>query len=174
MGIDEAITTEDSIKIINNMIEDFEEKYQDNRTINVEIAALKRIVKAYNDLKQLEEAHRIENGKFRERIKQLEDIDKHIPRIDEEIFMYLELKTRLMNSLKAELDYITKFETDKMTKFDKMLQLKNMMLLLEQYEEIEPAIQKAINDIAQKKRFDSENAKDVIAKIMGADIVHLK
>ena len=88
--------------------------------------------------------------------------------------MYLELKTRLMNSLKAELDYITKFETDKMTKFDKMLQIKNMMLLLEQYEEIEPAIQKAINDIAQKKRFDSENAKDVIAKIMGADIVHLK
>lgn len=82
MGIDEAITTEDSIKIINNMIEDFEEKYQDNRTINVGIAALKRIVKAYNDLKEIEEAHRIENGKLRERIKQLEDIDSHIPRID--------------------------------------------------------------------------------------------
>ena len=70
--------------------------------------------------------------------------------------MYLELKTRLMNSLKAELDYITKFETDKMTKFDKMLQIKNMMLLLGQYEEIEPAIEKAINDLAQKKRFEEE------------------
>jgi hypothetical protein len=70
--------------------------------------------------------------------------------------MYLELKTRLMNSLKAELDYVDKFETDKSTKFDKMLQLKNMMLLLEQYEEIEPAIQKAINDLAQKKRFEEE------------------
>jgi hypothetical protein len=70
--------------------------------------------------------------------------------------MYLELKTRLMNSLKAELDYVTKFETDKMTKFNKMLQIKNMMLLLEQYEEIEPAIQKAINDLAQKKRFEEE------------------
>ena len=70
--------------------------------------------------------------------------------------MYLELKTRLMNSLKAELDYVTKFETDKITKFDKMLQIKNMMLLLEQYEEIEPAIQKAINELAQKKRFEEE------------------
>ena len=70
--------------------------------------------------------------------------------------MYPELKTRLMNSLKAELNYVTKFETDKMTKFDKMLQIKNMMLLLEQYEEIEPAIQKTINDLAQKKRFEEE------------------
>lgn len=71
--------------------------------------------------------------------------------------MYPELKTRLMNSLKAELDYVKKFETDKMTKFDKMLQIKNMMLLLEQYEEIEPAIQKAINDLAQKKKFEQED-----------------
>ena len=70
--------------------------------------------------------------------------------------MYKELKTRLMNSLKAELDYVIKFETDKMTKFDKMLQIKNMMLLLEQYEELEPAIQKAINELAQKKRFEEE------------------
>lgn len=70
--------------------------------------------------------------------------------------MYLELKTRLMNSLKAELDYVTKFGTDKMTKFDKMLQIKNMMLLLGQYEEIEPAIEKAINDLAQKKKFEEE------------------
>lgn len=70
--------------------------------------------------------------------------------------MYLELKTRLMNSLKAELDYVAKFETDKKTKFDKMLQIKNMMLLLEQYDEIEPAIQKAINELAQKKKFEEE------------------
>ena len=70
--------------------------------------------------------------------------------------MYLELRTRLMNSLKAELDYITKFETDKITKFDKMLQIKNMMLLLEQYDEIEPVIQKVVNELAQKKRFEEE------------------
>ena len=70
--------------------------------------------------------------------------------------MYEELKYRLLKSLKAELDYVAKFETDKMTKFDKMLQIKNIMLLLEQYEEIEPAIQKAINELAQKKTFEEE------------------
>ena len=70
--------------------------------------------------------------------------------------MYLELKTRLMNSLKAELDYIIKHETDKMTKFDKMLQIKNMMLLLENYEELEPGIAKTINELAHTKRFEEE------------------
>lgn len=70
--------------------------------------------------------------------------------------MYPELKTRLLNSLKAELDYVTKFETDRPTKFDKILQIKNMMLLLEQYEEIEPTIAKTINELAQKKRFEEE------------------
>ena len=71
--------------------------------------------------------------------------------------MYLELKTRLLNSLKSELDYVAKFETDKMTKFDKMLQIKNMMLLLEQYEELEPAIQKAMNELAIKKKWERED-----------------
>lgn len=70
--------------------------------------------------------------------------------------MYKELKTRLIKSLNAEMNYVMKFETDKKTKFDKMLQIKNMMLLLEQYDEIEPAIQKAINNLAQKKRFEEE------------------
>lgn len=70
--------------------------------------------------------------------------------------MYKELKTKLINSLKAELDYVAKFETDPITKFDKMLKIKNMMLLLEQYEQIEPTIQKAINELAQKKRFEEE------------------
>ncbi len=70
--------------------------------------------------------------------------------------MYLELKTRLMNSLKAELDYITKFETDKMTKFDKMLQIRNLIKLIENYEELEPSLAKAINEIARKKKFEGE------------------
>lgn len=71
--------------------------------------------------------------------------------------MYPELKTRLMNSLKSELDYVKKFETDKSTKLDKMLQIKNMMLLLEQYEELEPAIQKAMNELAIKKKWERED-----------------
>jgi hypothetical protein len=70
--------------------------------------------------------------------------------------MYKELKGRLLNSLKSELDYVAKFETDKMTKFDKMMQIKNMMLLLENYEELEPGIAKNINELAHKKRFEEE------------------
>lgn len=44
--------------------------------------AIETLINEYNNLKQIEEAHRIENGKLRLRIKQLEEIDKHIPRID--------------------------------------------------------------------------------------------
>lgn len=44
--------------------------------------AIETLINEYNNLKQIEEAHRIENGELRERIKQLEDIDSHIPRID--------------------------------------------------------------------------------------------
>lgn len=46
------------------------------------IQAIETLINEYNNLKQIEEAHRIENGKLRERIKQLEEIDKHIPHID--------------------------------------------------------------------------------------------
>ena len=68
--------------------------------------------------------------------------------------MYQELKTKLMNSLKAELDYVSKFENDKIKKYEKLLQIKNIMLLIEQYDEVEPAIQKAINELAEKKKWE--------------------
>lgn len=70
--------------------------------------------------------------------------------------MYPELKTRLMNSLKYELDYVKRNETDKDKKLEKILQIKNMLILLTAYEEIEPEIAKAINELAQKKRFEEE------------------
>lgn len=70
--------------------------------------------------------------------------------------MYPELKARLMNSLKYELDYVKRNETDKDKKLEKILQIKNMLILLTAYEEVEPTIQKAINDLAQKKRFEEE------------------
>ena len=67
--------------------------------------------------------------------------------------MYDELRFRLRNSLKYELDYVAKFETDKNKKFEKMLQIKNIMLLVEKYDEIEPEIQKAINELARKEKW---------------------
>lgn len=44
--------------------------------------AIETLINEYSNLKQIEEAHRIENGELRERIKQLEEIDSHIPHID--------------------------------------------------------------------------------------------
>lgn len=46
------------------------------------IQAIETIINEYNNLKQVEETHRIENGELMKRIKQLEEIDKHIPHID--------------------------------------------------------------------------------------------
>lgn len=70
--------------------------------------------------------------------------------------MYKALKFRLLNQIKTELDYVDKFETDKPTKFDKMLQLKNMKQLIENYEELEPEIAAAMNRLAYKKKFEQE------------------
>lgn len=72
MDIDEAI------KILNYQI-----KMKDTDVYTpINYDAIETIINEYNNLKQIEEAHRIENGKLRARIKQLEDIDNHIPRID--------------------------------------------------------------------------------------------
>lgn len=71
--------------------------------------------------------------------------------------MYKALKFRLLNQIKTELDYVDKFETDKPTKFDKMLQLKNMKQLIENYEELEPEIAAAMNRLAYKKKFEQED-----------------
>ena len=68
--------------------------------------------------------------------------------------MYLELKTRLMNSLKAEADYINKSETDKKQKLKKLNDILNVVKVIENYEEIEPDIAKAINNLANKEKWE--------------------
>jgi deoxyhypusine synthase len=70
--------------------------------------------------------------------------------------MYDELKFRLINSLKYELDYVSKFEENKMKKYQKILQIKNVMIVLENYEEMELDIAKMINQHAQKKKWEKE------------------
>lgn len=79
MNINEAIELLNSIvKVNRHLLQGIE-----NQTINQnEIQAIEIIISEYNNLKQIEEAHRIENGELRARIKQLEEIDKHIPYID--------------------------------------------------------------------------------------------
>lgn len=77
MNIDEAIGRLKGIIYASHSayFKNFELMYQD-------VDAIETIINEYSNLKQIEEAHRIENGKLRERIKQLEEIDKHIPHID--------------------------------------------------------------------------------------------
>lgn len=67
--------------------------------------------------------------------------------------MYEELKFRLLNSLRAELDYVAKFEKDKSTKFDKMNDIMHVVKVIENYEEIEPKIADTINELARNKKF---------------------
>lgn len=68
--------------------------------------------------------------------------------------MYKELRTRLLNSLKAEADYVAKFETDKKTKFDKMNDILNLTKVIENYEELEPTIAKAVVEQAKKDKWE--------------------
>lgn len=75
MGIDEAIET------LKKMLK-WEKECLHYDVSQSEIQAIETIINEYSNLKQIEEAHRIENGKLREKIKRLEEIDKHIPRID--------------------------------------------------------------------------------------------
>lgn len=75
------LSMEDAIKILNNIIEDCNNQYKSD-VLNIGVVALQKLIEEYSTLKQIEEAHRIENGKLRARIKQLEEIDKHIPHID--------------------------------------------------------------------------------------------
>lgn len=86
MNIDEAI------KLLNYQIE----MKDTDVYVPINYDAIKTLINEYNNLKQIEEAHRIENGKLREEISFLEneikglketfvindDSDKHIPYID--------------------------------------------------------------------------------------------
>lgn len=84
----------EAIKLLNDRLEQIKKFCNKNKEYYVEDLptymfldkecrkAIETLINEYNNLKQIEEAHRIENGKLRERIKQLEEIDKHIPHID--------------------------------------------------------------------------------------------
>ena len=81
MNIDEAI------KILNDNIENCNAWLEDNDTEDIiwwknQKQAIETIINEYNNLKQIEEAHRIENGELMKRIKQLEEIDSHIQKND--------------------------------------------------------------------------------------------
>lgn len=64
MNIDEAT------KLIN----DIKKEYETMDALGEYVTAIETLINEYNNLKQIEEAHRVENGELREEIKDLEEI----------------------------------------------------------------------------------------------------
>ena len=62
MNIDEAT------KLIN----DIKKEYETMDALGEYVTAIETLINEYNNLKQIEEAHRIENGKLREKINKIE------------------------------------------------------------------------------------------------------
>ena len=51
---------------------------------NVDKEAIEELLKAYKELKEIEESHRKENGKLRERVKELEECNEKLLKVGEE------------------------------------------------------------------------------------------
>ena len=51
---------------------------------NVDKEAIEELLKAYKELKEIEEFHRKENGKLRERVKELEECNEKLLKAGEE------------------------------------------------------------------------------------------
>ena len=62
--------------------------------------------------------------------------------------------TKLANTLKAEAEYITKNETDKKAKMTKLNTLLNLAKILDNYDELEPTLQKFFYEKAQKEKWE--------------------
>ena len=73
MGIDEAIEILNGLKEITQTFK-VNCNLQDYKTPD----AIETLINEYNNLKQIEEAHRIENGKLREELKQEKEKNKEL------------------------------------------------------------------------------------------------
>lgn len=68
--------------------------------------------------------------------------------------MYKELETRLVNTLKAEYDYVKEHETNIDNKRKKMFDVFHMQQVLLNFDELEPVIEDYLNKKAKKERFE--------------------
>lgn len=68
--------------------------------------------------------------------------------------MYKELETRLVNTLKAEYDYVKEHETNIDNKRKKMFDIFHMQQVLLNFDELEPVIADYLNKKARKERFE--------------------
>ena len=68
--------------------------------------------------------------------------------------MYKELETRLVNTLKAEYDYVKEHETNIDNKRKKMFDVFHMQQVLLNFDELEPIIADYLNKKARKEKFE--------------------
>ena len=68
--------------------------------------------------------------------------------------MYKELETRLVNTLKAEYDYVKEHETNIDNKRKKMFDVFHMQQVLLNFDELEPVIEDYLNKKARKEKFE--------------------
>lgn len=68
--------------------------------------------------------------------------------------MYKELETRLVNTLKAEYDYVKEHETNIDDKRKKMFDIFHMQQVLLNFDELEPVIADYLNKKARKEKFE--------------------
>lgn len=69
------MTKEQAVERLNKIITT---KFNNDYSIdNVDKEAIEELLKAYKELKEIEESHRKENGKLRERVKELEEWNEY-------------------------------------------------------------------------------------------------
>lgn len=68
--------------------------------------------------------------------------------------MNKELETKLFNVLKAEFDYIKKHEENGDKRVERMLDILHLEKIIENFDELEPVLQKYFAEKAKKEKFE--------------------
>lgn len=75
---------------------------------NVDKEAIEELLKAYKELKEIEESHRKENGKLRERVKELEEENQQLEAIKDEAIRRYNFETIPKQKVKDKIEELNK------------------------------------------------------------------
>ena len=67
--------------------------------------------------------------------------------------MNIEVKTKIINVLKAEADYVNTHEKDKKAKIIKLNEIMNLLKIIENFDELEPVLVKFFEEKAKKQKW---------------------
>jgi len=68
--------------------------------------------------------------------------------------MNKELETKLTNTLKAEFEYVKKYEDDPKSRIKKMNDILRMEQIILNFDDLEPTLQEYFREKTEKERFD--------------------